>query len=340
VRWLPILILLLSASLLASPLGTVGAEVPRQVGVYMVTRSDATVDIQRADIVSVLRDEQLLGEATVTKVDAATLVINLKGVYEVRKGDSVVFTRRPVSKRPTRTTATSSRPANLSLSSLSNQLRVKLERWGPEHPTAQIRGYPVEEGPLQRYLGIFSREFSLYSESVVSGAGVDRVVFCSALSYGGQTRNAIPDYTSRTLFLKVPTVSEPLDYYAWLLHHEFFHFIDYADDRSITLDPKWSRLNEKSFRYGGGGHLFRDASASIKNYPAPGFFNRYGMSAIEEDKAEVFAYLMTDWDGFHKGADHLLREKAELLQQQLLRHNSLLGPRFWSGVRAGQSRAW
>jgi len=78
-------------------------------------------------------------------------------------------------------------------------------------------------------------------------------------------------------------------------------------------DPAWSHLNIADFKYGKGGklHRHRDGFLSIPTRldhddntddngrmsgARMGFINGYSQSAIEEDKAEIFAALMRDYD--------------------------------------------
>jgi hypothetical protein len=71
-----------------------------------------------------------------------------------------------------------------------------------------------------------------------------------------------------------------------------FHFADYADDDQVKSDPGWAKENGDSFVYGSGGRFQRDPRSSSPESGSPGFVTRYATSALEEDKAETFAFLM------------------------------------------------
>jgi hypothetical protein len=78
-----------------------------------------------------------------------------------------------------------------------------------------------------------------------------------------------------------------------VIHHEFFHLLDYKDDGKLYSDPAWSALNPKGFKYGrGGARAQDDALGSLLTDAKPGFLNSYSTQGVEEDKAEVFAYLI------------------------------------------------
>ena len=72
-----------------------------------------------------------------------------------------------------------------------------------------------------------------------------------------------------------------------------FHFVDFVDDGLLSGDEAWERLNRPGFVYGGGGRFMRDPGSARFTDALPGFVSRYAMSAVEEDKAEVFSFLMT-----------------------------------------------
>ena len=76
-----------------------------------------------------------------------------------------------------------------------------------------------------------------------------------------------------------------------VLHHEFFHYIDYADDQSYD-DDEWEGLNQKGFKYGNGGDSEREWVKLDKN--TRGFINHYSTTALEEDRAEIYQYLIKE----------------------------------------------
>ena len=84
-------------------------------------------------------------------------------------------------------------------------------------------------------------------------------------------------------------------YLCRVLHHEFFHIIDYRDDGDVYEDKAWAALNRPGFHYGTGGKNAQHvASARELTEKFPGFLNYYATTGVEEDKAEVFANLIVD----------------------------------------------
>jgi hypothetical protein len=122
-------------------------------------------------------------------------------------------------------------------------------------------------------------------------------VLCTKLAYAGQLRAAIPDWEHNTLYIDTQRGAKSRGYPEHVLHHEFFHLIDHADDGDVYRDEKWSALNPTGFRYGNGGvnaQTTRNTGALTDTIP--GFLTHYATTGVEEDKAELFAFSITHKD--------------------------------------------
>jgi len=148
---------------------------------------------------------------------------------------------------------------------------------------------PPREEKLGRAARILGRELSRYPAGFLKRARLRRVAFCEDLEENERPIPSLPNYES-TLLVDV-TGSEA--FLARLVHHEVFHFVDYADDGIVVRDPAWEAQNPAGFRYEGGGRVVRDPEATLPVGPE-GFVTRYATAALEEDKAEIFAWLMAD----------------------------------------------
>src|SRR5271157_4725508 len=70
--------------------------------------------------------------------------------------------------------------------------------------------------------------------------------------------------------------------------------IKMSNTTNFYNDPVWKKLNPVSFTYAGKGVDMLKGDADITSlHPRQGFITLYATSAVEEDKAEVFAYLFT-----------------------------------------------
>jgi hypothetical protein len=135
---------------------------------------------------------------------------------------------------------------------------------------------------------IVREELARLPAALLAAAELRRVVLCGSLREDRRPIPSLPNY-NRTLLLDADAEET---YLRRLVHHEIFHFIDLADDGSVLRDPAWTALNPAGFRYGQGGRAMRGPEASV-DPPPPGFVSGYAMASLEEDKAEVFAEMMT-----------------------------------------------
>jgi hypothetical protein len=141
------------------------------------------------------------------------------------------------------------------------------------------------------------REFKDYPRQLFERAGCNRIVLCTKLAYAGQLRAAIPDWEHNTLYIDTQRGAKSPGYPEHVLHHEFFHLIDHADDGDVYNDATWNALNPIGFRYGNGGvnaQTTRNTGALTDSIP--GFLTHYATTGVEEDKAELFAFSITHKD--------------------------------------------
>lgn len=155
------------------------------------------------------------------------------------------------------------------------------------HGTVTAR--PPSRAKLEAAKGALSKELARYPKGFLRKARLRRVVFCEDLEEGGRPIPSLPNYAATLL---VDADASPA-FLARLVHHEVFHFVDFADDGLVVVDPAWEKLNPPDFRYEGGGRAVRDPEASAPTGPE-GFVTRYATASLEEDKAEIFSWLMND----------------------------------------------
>jgi hypothetical protein len=156
---------------------------------------------------------------------------------------------------------------------------------------------------------------------------LSRVLLLSQLAEDRRTIPSLPNYR-RSLIIDVDASPAFL---RRLLYHEVFHFIDLADDGEVLRDPAWEALNPPGFHYGSGGRAMRDSDASELTSHLPGFATRYATAAIEEDKAELFAFLMTEPAALRAIADRdrFLASKIDAIETLVARVDSSADPDYW-----------
>jgi hypothetical protein len=164
---------------------------------------------------------------------------------------------------------------------------------------------------------IVAAQLERYPREFVQAIHLRRVILCEGLAEGDRAIPSLPNY-EHSLFLDVDA---PHAFIERLVHHETYHFADFADDGSLGRDPAWARLNDRWFVYGTGGRFMRDPGSASLSAELPGFLSRYATSALEEDKAETFAFSMTAPGGVTAIAakDAVVRSKVELLRKEVAR---------------------
>jgi hypothetical protein len=118
-----------------------------------------------------------------------------------------------------------------------------------------------------------------------------------------------------------------------VLHHEFFHVIDYRDDGEVYRDDAWAALNPRSFRYGSGGKNAQQRSdTSLLTDRLPGFLTHYSTTGVEEDKAELFAHLLASGPHVRERCerDAVLQAKVERMKKLLADFCPEMDEEFWA----------
>ncbi len=135
-------------------------------------------------------------------------------------------------------------------------------------------------------------EWAKYPKQWIEASQVEGVVIAKQISVQGQVRSAMPDIDGDIVYYAIDYAS---DYMAAVIHHEFEHLIEYnLFNRYDNPDEEWTLCNGTDFAYKGGGILaYDDPEYNDDDHPRPGFVSTYATYAIEEDKAELYSYLMT-----------------------------------------------
>ena len=199
-------------------------------------------------------------------------------------------------------------------------------RWGP------IDGQSAAIADLHRYEPLFCQEFSLYPKSLVQKTKLRRIVMCHELKFSGQRRYAIPDFEHDTLYLDIGTNDLPAAYLRKVIHHEFFHIIDYRDDGLLYEDERWKSLNRPDFKYGkGGSSALGDPTTGELTTKYAGFLTHYSTTGVEEDKAEVFAHLIVNAAAVadRVAHDEVLAEKVIQMKSLVQTYCPAADPGFW-----------
>ena len=180
-----------------------------------------------------------------------------------------------------------------------------------------LEGDPPTKTDLDCYTPLLFMEFWIYGKSFIKKSKLKQINLVHNIEYTNfeytQERAGCPEY-DETKSITYAINEKNLAYIRIVLHHEFFHYIDFSDDLSYD-DDEWEKLNQKGFTYGEGGDSEREWIKLEKNQV--GFINHYSTSALAEDRAEIYQYLISCPDEAINNNDIIVGKKAKRIQQFL-----------------------
>ncbi|MDO8036055.1 hypothetical protein O3297_21760 [Janthinobacterium sp. SUN128] len=170
--------------------------------------------------------------------------------------------------------------------------------WTLSMPGSEAHAFTASEedrAGLQLLLSIVLPAMERYPAGVYARTGLRHVVLVKDLSVDGQRRLAMPApeidsvvYADNLLAALCPSGME------LRVHHEYYHFIEYRLFNDFYYrDPAWLALNPPGTAYGQGGATAYGKGFQNLGHPQPGLVSLYAAYGPEEDKAEVFGWMMT-----------------------------------------------
>lgn len=201
-------------------------------------------------------------------------------------------------------------------------------------PNGEVVGEPARETAAAAAAAIVLDELLLLPSGFVASIGLHRIVLCEGLREDGRLIPSLPNY-AHTLLLDVDAAP---DFLRRLLHHEIFHFADFADDGIVKRDVSWSALNPPGFGYGFGGRSMRAPGVSEPDPRLLGFVTPYAQAAVEEDKAEVFAFMMTTPAALRRRAERDAVLAAKMERVRTIVAALSLDEAFWRRVELARAR--
>lgn len=157
--------------------------------------------------------------------------------------------------------------------------------------------------PNEAALRTLAQTLVKYPHSFLRAAQIRKIALCRKLTGEPPVAGLADPMEHRLMVSLEPNSGRP----EATLHHEIFHLFDRASTPGgdSTNDLAWEGLNPRSFRYRS------EPSSALE----PGFINDYAKTAVAEDKASVFEYMMGYPDELCARAvdDPILMAKARLL---------------------------
>ena len=232
-------------------------------------------------------------------------------------------------------------PRSPTLFARANQLRVShgVELMHAERDfelsldNGTLRGTPARQLELDAATVVIADELSLLPDGFLHRSALRRVLLCGNLSEARRPVPSLPNYRNTLLI----DVHAPREYLRRLLHHEVFHFSDLADDGDVIRDDAWEALNAPTASYGHGGRALREPNGSLLldgsagSEQLPGFVSLYATAAVEEDKAEVFAFMLTAPDAIASMAarDPVIARKVQRMKAMVQALSEDMDDRYW-----------
>ena len=200
---------------------------------------------------------------------------------------------------------------------LNIELNIPKDKFYFSCPSFDLECNPPTNSDLDCYIPLLFMEFWIYGKSFIKKSNLKKLNLVHNIEYTNseytQERAGCPEYeTSKSITFAIH--EKNLAYIRIVLHHEIFHYIDFADDFSYD-DEGWDKLNYKGFEYGNGGDSEREWIKLEKNQK--GFINHYSTTALEEDRAEIYQYLISCPDEALNNNDIIVSKKAKRIQQFL-----------------------
>lgn len=209
----------------------------------------------------------------------------------------------------------------------------------PEFPIqtthGKITGAKASRRELKKYVPVFVEEFSRYPAAAVQKTGMLKIVLCRNLAFAGEKRASIPDYDHTVMYYDAARAAYSPTYQRATVHHEFFHMIDWKDDKRVYRDRGWSSLNPSSFSY--GRQHVRDVDKSLwgrLDETLEGFLNRYSMTGVQEDKAEIFCYMIfkPEMMALRARTDSVLADKIDAMKELTRKFSPSMDEDFWDDL--------
>lgn len=176
------------------------------------------------------------------------------------------------------------------------------------------------------------KEFAKYPPGFVKLSGLKRIVFCRDLKAHDHRIAGVAVEKNATIYMDSSTEIGDEAHRRRTLHHEFFHFIDYAmhGERDIMDNPAWLAAGAPDATYGGAETAA--PAANWASHPAAGFVSNYSHKAVPEDRAEVFCAIMTNNLTMRLllQKDSFLTAKLAVLKDELKAFCPQIDEAFWT----------
>lgn len=160
---------------------------------------------------------------------------------------------------------------------------------------------PILKEDLSRALNALGGALTKIPESTISKVQLKYLMLCDEAFAQGAPIGGIPVPPLKVLMLSMGGAKSA--YQEHIFFHELYHYLEYVSSRS-TVDAKW---NETYSGYGSNTSEWTLGSGSKD------FVSAYAQTKPEEDRAEIFAHMMRDPNGFDR---YVEMQQSDVLAQK------------------------
>ena len=158
---------------------------------------------------------------------------------------------------------------------------------------------PVTENDINFYLPLLILELSLYPKNFFKKIKLKSLTLSNNIIFHCDNyesyRAGMPDYEEDTLSLIFSCKERSIKYIRNVIHHELFHYFYYNfvgpyEDK----DDLWEIFNPKGFEYSMQSQVWSQKEILTGDYQDyDSFVSYFSKTKLEEDKAEIFSYMVT-----------------------------------------------
>lgn len=149
---------------------------------------------------------------------------------------------------------------------------------------------------IETFATYLTQEFSKYPIDLVANSGLKTIGLVKSLIVSGGHRAAAPAPSINGMLYDINSMDAAGSAYAReVISHEYWHYLDYRMRGTYYYDdPAWDACNPPGFHYGSGGiSAYNPDSGYVAAFhPTADFITEYSTYGEEEDRAEMFGWLM------------------------------------------------
>lgn len=197
---------------------------------------------------------------------------------------------------------------------------------------ADIKYDRPTETQVKSYAQLLANELSIYTPQFIRDSNVERLVLCANLFSRKHSVSGLAEmglFKIDTLFLDLSHTRQHYEFSRRTFHHELFHAIDFSDTFEGYIDTEWRKLTDTDYVYLANEDNFTSTESS-----KPGFITVYSTRSALEDKAELYSYMVMEYEMVLKRCqtDQVLARKVAHMKELLRQFSPHYDELFWDKI--------